>query len=382
MPRELSIVLVGEDRDVGKVLEEVRKVKLVPVQAQVVRLSNLKDTLQRLHPHLVVYDTDGNPAQIKSVAQAFSHEFPATRWAVVSKETNIDMALEFFRMGATDFIKEPVQSEDIKRLLQRVMTLETAKEAEGGKDDHRLMMGVFSTKGGVGLTTVSSNLAVELAARNVGNVLLLDLVLQHGNVGDFLDIPSHYTLLDIMENFERLDSNLLEKSVTKHESGLFVLPCPKQPEDEEYIVANQTSEIFQFLRGVFRYVIADLGHEFSKLAISYLDLADEIILVATPDVPSLVNARNALQTFNRLGYAKEKIKVVLNRWGMRGQVDLDAIQKHLGVDLFCTVPDDSASCLAAVNQGIPLVRLAKKSDVAKGFQKMSSMVLVPPVKGK
>lgn len=377
MGKELSVVLAGEDRELGKVLEEIRKIKFIPIRVELVSLPNLKQAIARTHPQLVIYEIGNNLEAMRKVVTSVSDEFPAIHWAVVSKMTDVDLVLDFFRMGAADFLKVPVQGDEIKRLIQKTVELERKHESNGKEDTHRAIA-LFSPKGGVGLTTLATNLAVELARNKVGKVLLLDLVLQHGNVGDILDLPSHYSLLNVIEDFDRLDSNLLENSLAKHPSGFYVLPCPKQPEDEDIVSSEKMTEIFQFFKGVFQYVIADVGHEFSKVAISYLDLADTVLLVTTPDVPSLYNVRSALNTFQRLGYSPEKVKVVLNRGQMKGAIDPQTIQKNLSVELFCQVADDQITCLSSHNQGKPIRDIQKSGELVKSFERLTSMVMAPP----
>ena len=376
MGKELSVVLAGEDRELGKVLDEIRKIKFVPIRVELVSLPNLKQAITRTHPHLVIYDTGSNLDSMRKIVATVSDEFPAIHWAVVSKMTDVDMVLDFFRMGAADYLKVPVEGEDIKRLIQKTVERENKRDSNGNEQTHRTIA-LFSPKGGVGLTTLATNLAVELARNKAGKILLLDLVLQHGNVGDVLDLPSQYSILNVIEDFERLDSNLLENSLAKHPAGFYVLPCPKQPEDEDFVSSKQMTEIFQFFKGVFQYVIADVGHEFSKIAISYLDLADMVLLVTTPDVPSLCNTRSALNTFQRLGYSQDKVKVVLNRWQMKGAIDPQTIQKNLPVGLFCRISDDQAVCLAAHNQGRPVRDVQKSGDLVKSFERLTSMVTAP-----
>jgi len=380
MTRELSVVLTGEDREVGALLDHIRKIKSVPIHVEVVSLSNLKQTMERVKPQLVIYDADGNVDVVKKAVVPISEEFSDVPWAIVSKETNIDVALDFFRMGAIDYLKEPVAATDVRRLIEKVVDLED-RSTPASKNDAQQTIAFFSTKGGVGLTMLASNLADEMARQNRGKVLLMDLVLQHGNVSDMLDVPSTYTLMDVIENFERLDSNLVENSLVKHKSGFYVLPCPKQPEDEEFIASNQTKEVFQFFKGEFPFVIADVGHEFTKPAIAFMDVADVILLVTTPDVPSLYNTRNAVETLRRLGYNNGKVKVVLNRNRMKGAIDARVIQKNLSMDMFCEIQDDQSTCLAAINQGKTLHEVAKSCDVAKGIHQLASALIAQDKKG-
>ncbi len=375
MIKELSIVLAGDNRELGAVLNEVRKIKTVPIHCELVALANLKSLLSRVHPQLIIYEMDGDSNLVGKTAQAVADEFSHIHWAVTGKQIDISTVVQFFRMGAIDFLAEPVQSEEMKRLIQKVVDLESQREQIGDRQNHRLI-GFFSSKGGVGSSTLAVNTAVSLAAQNPGRVLLLDLVLQHGNVTDLLDIPPKYTISDLVENFDRLDVNLLENSIAKHaSSGLYVLPCPRNPEDEESVTSAQTSEIFSFLKSAFHYVVADLGHEFSKTAISYLDLSDFIFLVATPDVPSLCNTRNTLAVLNKLSYGQEKVKVLLNRWHMKGEIDFSLIQKNFPMEVFCRIPDDATASLNAANQGKSLSAVAKKAEVTKAIEKLASEIM-------
>ena len=376
MIKELSIVLAGDDRELGAVLNEVRKIKTVPIRCELVTLINLKSMLSRVHPQLIIYEMDGDTNLVGRIARAVADEFSHIHWAVTGKQSDVSTVVQFFRMGAIDFLAEPVQSEEMKRLIQKVISLESEREQIGDRQNRRLI-GFFASKGGVGSSTLAVNTAVSLAAQNPPRrVLLLDLVLQHGNVTDLLDIPPKYTVSDLVENFDRLDTNLLENSMAKHaSSGLYVLPCPRQPEDEESVTSAQISDIFGFLKSTFHYVVADLGHEFSKTAISYLDLSDFIFLVTTPDVPSLCSTRNSLAILNKLSYGQEKVKVILNRWRMKGEIDFSLIQKNFPMEVFCRIPDDVMASLSAANQGKPLSTVAKKAEVTRAIEKLASEIM-------
>lgn len=380
MIRELSIVLVGEDRHLSNVLSEIRKIKFIPIHLEIARLTNLREILARTRPQLVIYDTDGDASTVLKATAQISNEFSRIQWAVVSKETDVDTVLGFFRLGASDFLKEPIQVEDLKRLIQNVCDKENGMETNLKGEEHSTIA-LFSAKGGVGLTTIAANLAVEFEKAEPGSALLLDLVLQHGNVADVLDLPLQYTLADVIENFERIDSNLIMNSLMKHKSGCHVLPSTKKIDDADLIVTEHTAEIFQLLKGMFRYVIADVGHELSRISISFLDTADLILLVTTPDVLSLSNTREALDAFHQLGYGKDKVKLVLNRWRMKGEIDFNMIKKNFAVDIFFQIPDDPFTCLSAVNQGKPLCEVDKNSNVTKSIQKLARLTTELQKKG-
>ena len=196
--KELSVVLVGEDREVGKVLDEIRKVKFVPIHLELISFAHLKEVLDRARPQLVIYNTDGKSDSVQQTAAAIAEEFPGIHWAVVSKEKDVDSVLQFFRMGAVDFLTEPIRPEDVRQLIQKIVDLERACDSSSTEEETHRSIAVFSTKGGTGTTLTAVNLAVEIARNKWGKTLLLDLVLQHGNVADALDLPPHYILIDVI----------------------------------------------------------------------------------------------------------------------------------------------------------------------------------------
>ncbi|MBI4358329.1 MAG: AAA family ATPase [Candidatus Omnitrophica bacterium] len=374
--KELSIVLVGEDRHLGQLLAEIRKVKIVQTHVELVALDHAKESLTRIRPHLVIYGDNGDTDLLERAVHSHTQSFNEIPWAIASDGAEVERVLKFFRMGAVDFLRNPIETQEMKRLIGRVKELHERKNSNG-KEEKRNLIGVFSTKGGVGLTTIATNLAVEVAKQKTGKVLLLDLVLQHGNVADFLDVSSQYTLIQVIENFERLDSNLLEHSLAKHELGFYVLPCPKEPEEGDFLTTKEITDILHFMKGTFNSIIADLGHEFSKATLSYLDLADLILLVCTPDVPSLYNAKSALTTLKRLGCHADKIKIILNRFQVKGGIESSLIQKTLANEISFKLPDDPVNALNAINVGKPVSVMTKNSELAKSIRDLASALLKP-----
>src|SRR3977135_2625204 len=177
---------------------------------------------------------------------------------------------------------------------------------------------VSSTKGGTGKTSLAVNLAVGLAEAHV-RTLLLDLDVQFGDVGIVLglDRPQR-TLHDLAAAAGDLDAEKLRGYVVKHGSGLHVVPAPLRPEEGEEIYSARIETIIQTARGMYDAIVVDTAPLFDGPMLTALDRSDQVLLVSTPDVPSMKNIRLALQTLDQLGFPTERISLVANRSGMPG----------------------------------------------------------------
>ena len=342
-----------------------------------IEFEKLEEFCQTSNPQLVLFDLDHQEKEIEGLLSRFSRRHPETYWAASSAEPPADVLIRLMRAGMDDFLRQPVQPKEFHGLLERA-ALKGKKNDESAQETHQIIS-FFSSKGGVGVSFAALNFAVSLAKKkNSGKVLLADFVLQHGNLAEFLDLTPEYTLLDLVENLERMDANLLENSVPKHASGVFLLPCPRRPEESECFNAKETAEILKILKGIYTHVILDVGHELTPTALACLDGSDEIFQVITPDLPSLCNAKASLQMFQKLNYPPEKVKLVLNRWHMKGELEASVIEKHLNHTLFHKLAEDTPLALESLNRGFPLVESSKRSPLIKGFEELANRVCHVP----
>jgi pilus assembly protein CpaE len=354
-------ILVVENERAG--LFEAMKDFRREFEAQKSSYTEAQQTLMEAAPQAVILNIPEHHQDAKKILRHFRARLPQTRWTVSAKDLAADELVEFMRLGASDFLRQPVSTPDMNEFMARIREWEQAPAAPAA---HKSIC-FFSPKGGTGATAVAVNSAAEANRVKKGRVLIADFVLQHGNVAHFLDAPQDYTVWDLAENIDRMDAKLLEMSAPKHVSGLSVLSCPRSPEEAENVVSKDTVKMVHIMRESFETVIFDAGHEFSTAALSCLDASEYVYLVATPEFPSVCNARSALAMFRKLGYPKTKVRVVLNRWKMKGGLEPEAIEKTLETSFFFKFPDDPPLLLAAINQGVPVAQLSKNSELAKAF---------------
>jgi len=246
------------------------------------------------------------------------------------------------------------------------------------------VVAVFSVKGGSGATTIATNLAGSLLGRETGtprSAVLCDLDFQMGDVLAFLDVVSRYSWKDLVQNFYRLDHDLLLQSLTVHPSGLRVLSQTDRPEDGDDIEVDVLMDAVTLLRRHFDFVIVDGLRDFRETSLAILDAADTVLVVATQDVPALKNANRSLSILKRLGYDRGTVRLVLNRYSKEG-VDRGAVADALGVEVSAVVSNDFPTVVRAINEGKLLDDLAPKARVTRDIAGLVSLVQGAPAEAQ
>ena len=225
---------------------------------------------------------------------------------------------------------------------------------------------VFSTKGGVGKTVLSINLATALAKKWDKSVALLDLDLQFGDVGIMLGLEPKHTIHDAVQSFDRLDADMIRGFMVEHDSGLSALLAPIRPEEAESVTANRVARILDLLREIADIVVVDTSPAFSDVVLAALDRTDDLYVVTMMDVASIKNTRISLQKLAQLGYDHEMLRLVLNRADSKVFLRTDEVEEAVGAKIAAKIPSDLL-VPRSVNKGVPVVLDAPRSDVARSI---------------
>ena len=292
-----------------------------------------------------------------------------------ARELTPELLLQSMRVGVIEVLSKPLDPDETRAARERVFRKagRPAKE-EGGVGAGRAIT-VFGAKGGVGVTALATNLAVAIHRLTRQRTLLLDLDVELGETAFLLGMEPKFSLLDLIRNFHRLDSGLLDSFIEHHESGIELLAAPELPADFDAVNGNRMRQVLGFLREHFEWVVIDKPKSFHSAFDCVLEDSDESYLVTTPDLQAL---RNITRSLPRLQKAKGSgngapLRLVVNRWQGEELVSLKEIERTVGLDVFHFLRNDFGSIREAINEGSPVV-LQRSSSYGADVQKLAVII--------
>ena len=229
---------------------------------------------------------------------------------------------------------------------------------------------VFSTKGGVGKSTIATNVAAAMARAIDDTVSLMDADLQFGDVSVMLGIPPDHTVLDAAAAVHYADPELMRNLVTRHDTGLMVLPAPSEPTMAAGVAPDEMAAVCAGLQAISGYVVVDTPTSFDDTTLGLLEAADDVLLVGSMDIPSVKNLKIGMQALDLVAIAGPKLRLVLNRANAQVKLDVREIELVLGLKATYPIPYDLAVPLA-INAGLPVVTHDPRSAAARAFEHMA-----------
>ncbi len=230
------------------------------------------------------------------------------------------------------------------------------------------VIAVAGAIGGVGTTSVAVNLGCALAQNEKNSVALIDLDLCLGDADVFLDTIPDYTLVDVAQNVTRLDFTLLKRSLTKHSSGLYLLPRPVQLDEVSLITRDDLQRVIGLMKATFTHLVLDLSKGYTSIDLIALEMANHILLITQLDLPCLRNVVRLMMSFSEMEGIAEKVKIIINRVGLdTGHITLKKAEETIGREIFWELPNDYRTMIEARNNGVPLVEQAPKAAVTQAI---------------
>ena len=297
---------------------------------------------------------------------------------LTSKVLKPEILIEAMRAGVKEFFPLPLNREEVKRALQRLRLQQSPQQprkVEGPKRQGRII-NVIGSKGGVGTTTMAVNLATSLAeADREKMVALIDMNLLFGEIPLFLSIESVFDWMEVAKNISRIDSMYLLSVMSRHNTGVHVLPSPAKVLDEFRVTPQVIEALLGQMRSMFDYIVIDSGQVLDDISRTVLKLSDSLIIVTLLSLPCLINVKRLMDHFQKFGFPlEEDIQILVNRYHKRSMISLEDAEKSLKKKIFWNIPNDFQTTMSAINQGKPLSVMDSASEITASFRELAALV--------
>ena len=293
------------------------------------------------------------------------------RILALSDNPTIELIIDIMRAGAREFIPVPIIKNEFLEAVKKIIEqIEEPKHTNKCK-----IISIFSNKGGMGKTSLASNLALELANISKEKVALIDMNFQMGDITTFLDLKPSFNISYMLENIDKINEIFLLSTLERYKNtNLYILADPPYFKQADNIQPKQISKLFNILKDTFSYIIVDAESSFDGKNIAALDQSDMIMLVTSANLPALRNTQRCLELFGKLGYDKEKTQIVVNRYMENDEIKEADIEKVLSRKIYWKVPNNYFAIMSAINKGVPVSTANSNSNLAQNYRDLAQYI--------
>ena len=371
------LLLADSETERLEITEMLKNIDYIHLAGDSIDENKTWESLERATVDILLMGSSFNGSRY-AFAEKVSNQFPHTSIIMVEEELLEETMHNALFAGAKDVLIKPIDPEKLMNSIYRihqlqertVVTKAEAPQKKLRKSELGQVYTVFSTKGGVGKTFVSINLAASLAKNPEKRVVLVDLDLDFGNAALALNLYPKFTITDVIDDIRHMDSDLIESYLIPHESGIKVLPANLQPNMNDFINAEHIHVILEALRESFDYVVVDMPGRFVETIMPALALADQLLVITTPELSAVRNIKVLLVTLKDLNFPQSKIRIVLNKEDLRGEIKKNDVETTLNKKVDAAIGLDYHRVLSSLNRGVPLVYEYPKNTLSKNFEKM------------
>ena len=378
MSDNIRVIIVD---DIAETRENIRKLLQFESDIEVVGDARTGregiDLASEISPDVVLMDINMPDMDGITATETIRKEVPFAQIVILSVQGDPNYMRRAMLAGARDFLTKPPMVDELISAIRRAGKMaqdEREKSrsryqanapssgAPGSKSSSAPtgeVIIVYSPKGGVGCTTIATNLAVALHNEETP-VVIVDGNLQFGDVAVMLNERSRNSIIDLAPRADELDPEVVEDVLITHgDSGVKILSAPSRPEYAENVTGDQFSKIINYLRQLFSYVVVDTSSSLTDIVLSAIDGSNLVILVVTQDIPSINNSRLFLDLADVLGINRENLIFVMNRYDKRIAITPEKVGENLKQDIVAVIPTDERTVVPSVNRGVPFVLSAK-----------------------
>ncbi len=362
MPRNLEVVVI--DPDVNSRADTNRALSLArfSVSGEAGYGSDAVTMAREKSPDVIVLAMEEPVARATHTMSSLADALPETPVIVYSSLSDAASVRRAMVAGARDYLVKPPRPEELARAIYAVldqeerrrirMTGETADSAARGT-----VITVFGAKGGIGKTTIATNMATALSKNTNSSVAIVDMDTRFGDVAIMMDVVVEFSIADVGRNIDAVDRETIRNYLVRHNSGVEILPAPLHPTEWGALNRHHIPKVVELLSQTHDYVVVDTPGAFNELVATALESANIILLVTSMDIASIKDTALALEMLRAAAVSEDKVKLIINHSTSSNSLRPEDVERVLEYEVYWRIPHDLA--VSSSNQlGQPIV-LAK-----------------------
>ena len=373
MMQKISALILSDEYSTNEVLKlfvsEFDNINLIDCPAQPELILATLTEMQNKSIFLV--DLSNNKQEKLDLILKVSQQCPNCKVLALSDNPTVDLIIRIMRTGAKEFVPIPILKNEFFDSLNKIIS----QFEEPKKNNKCKIISVFSNKGGIGKTSLATNLALELSKITKESVALIDMNFQMGDITTFLDLKPSFNISYMLENIDKINETFLLSTLEKYKnSSLYILADPPYFKQADNIQPKQITKLFNTLKETFSYIIVDAEASFDGKNIAALDNSDLILLVTVANIPALRNTQRCLELFEKLGYDKNKTQIVVNRYMENDEIKEDDVEKVLSKSVYWKIPNNYFALMTAINKGVPVSSINANTNIAQSYRDLAQHI--------
>ncbi len=370
---KISTLILSDELSTNEVLKLfVSEFDNIETLAPIKDFSQIVETLSNTQgKSIFIVDLSTGKQEKLDLILSVSKQCPNCSVLALSDNPSVDLIIRIMRAGAKEFVPVPIIKNEFLDSVNKLIS----RFEEPKRNNKCKIISVFSNKGGIGKTSLASNLALELSKITKENVALIDLNFQMGDITTFLDLKPSFNISYMLENLDKINETFLLSTLEKYKnSSVYVLADPPYFKQADNIQPKQITKLFNTLKDTFSYIIVDAEASFDGKNIAALDNSDIILLVTVANLPALRNTQRCLELFEKLGYDKGKTKIVVNRYMENDEIKEEDVEKVLSRKVYWKIPNNYFAVMSAINKGVPVSILNSSTNVAQSYKDLAQHI--------
>ena len=323
---------------------------------------------------VVIFNNNGDEETALDIAKQIYVSLPGCAIIMMSHQVDLAFVEKAMLAGVRKVLDIDCDPRELVQSIVQGYTLERTRSKNNDVSTTEYaskVITVFGSKGGIGKSTISSNLAVTLAKRG-RRVALIDLDLQFGDINLFFDIDPKDTIAELAQEKQTFDIEMIKSYMYPHSSRVSVLCAPQSPEMAEVVKGVNIEKIIDTIRPFYDYIVIDSPPYFNDISIVAIESADIILTIVTLDIATLRNTKLSLDILDSL-QQKDKVQILVNR-DTSGTITIKDAQNILEFPIQYRISSDWKTAIASLNRGIPVVMDAPRATISKEFTTIGEML--------